>query len=296
MQGPTMTVTPAPRTRQPASNTRGFTRLFFTLLGVATLVLTGAMTGCESTPQASPDDAKAPQLLADADAAYDRGEYVTAYRTAIRVANRDTNPDRYLAAYIAGMSTWKLRDFTNAEFYLDMARQSPDPQLAADARAALGLVYAEMGQHEKAVRELLAAVPKLTGNDRANAYLFAAISQQKLGQRPAARSNLILAQRFATDAGIRDQINELLGVTGYTLQSGAFSKEQNARKAAQNLAQRASSLNLGRTRILVVNREGRRFYRVQIGEFSSTDAANRARNSLRSATGIEAIITPLAVR
>lgn len=262
------------------------------LLAVVTLV----MTGCESTPQASADDANATELIAQADAAYDRGEYVTAYRTAIRVANRQNNPDRHLAAYIAGMSTWKLRDYTNAAFYLDSAKQAADPQLAADAQAALGLVHAETGQHDKAVAELLAAAPNLTGNDRANAYLFAAISQQKLGQRTSARTNLLLAQRYATDAAIRDQVNELLGVTGYTLQTGAFTKDQNARKAAQELAAKAQPLNIGRTRILAITRDGRQFYRVQIGQFVSTEAANRARNTLKSATGLESIITPLSAR
>ena len=262
------------------------------LLSVAMIL---ALTGCQSSGP-STDDANSDQLLAQADELYDRGEYVSAYRTAIRVANRENNPDRYLAGYIAGMSTWKLKDYVNARYYLKIAKQSRDPQLAADAQAALGLVQAELGKHREAVSELLEAAPKLTGNDRANAYLFAAISQQKLGQQQSARTNLLLARRYATAPGIRDQINDLLGVTGYTLQTGAFTKEPNARKAAQQLATTAAPLNLGRTRILSITRDGKRYYRVQIGEYASVAAANRARNSLSKNTGMESIIAPLSAR
>ena len=261
--------------------------MVFTLGGCASNSSTNKGSGWMSTGQSA-------KLLTEANQAYDREQYVTAYRKAIQVANREHNPDRFLAAYIAGMSTMKLRDHPKAVFYLDIAKQSSDRQLAADAEAALGLNHAQMGKHDLAIRELLNAAPGLQGNDKANAYLFAAISQQKLGRRSAARTNLLLASQNATDPALRQQINQLLGVTGYTLQTGAFTKENNARTAAQKLAGQARPLNMGQARILVITQNGRKFYRVQIGRFTSFDSANRSRNDLRNRTGVSSIIVPLS--
>lgn len=253
------------------------------------LVLALVLPGCQSYGERR----ATPELLDEANTAYEQGKYVTAYRAAIQVANRENDPNRYVAAYIAGMSMWKLSELGAAENYLEQAGDSPDLQLAADADAALGLVYADLGKHQQAVNRLERAAPQLTGNDKAKAYLFAAISQQKLGQRAAARQNLIKARRYASDPQIREQIQQLLGVTGYTLQTGAFTKEQNARQAAQQLIAQTRSLSFGSPRILVVTKDGRRFYRVQIGSFSSFQQANSQRNALKAATGVEAIIVPL---
>lgn len=291
------TTAPTPRPTSPRDR---LPRTRAAALACLMIALTFTLGGCETVTSVKQmlgaDDINSEQLLAEADEAYDKGEYVTAYQTAIRVANREGNPDRYLAAYIAGMSQLKLRDYNTTTYYLNLAKQSPDPQLAADAQAGLGLFYADWGSHRKAITELLAAAPKLTGNDRANAYLFAAISQQKIGQRANARTNLLLAQRYATAPSLKNQIDQMIGVTGYTLQTGAFTKETNARQAAQELATKARPLNLGKARILVINRDGKRFYRVQVGQFASTESANQARNALNQSTGLHAIITPLSAR
>lgn len=256
-------------------------------------VVGGLLSGCATNDPIDVESGPPAEILAHANDAYDHGAYVTAYRNAIQLANRTREPEHYLAAYIAGMSLWKLDDRSRAVYYLSIAKNSPDSGLAADALAALGLIHAEMGKHEQAVKELLAAAPKLAGDDCANAYLFAAISQQKLGQQAAARSNLLIAQRYAADPAIRSQINQLLGVTGYTLQTGAYTKEANARQAAGRLLTQSSSLNLGSPRILVITKDGKRYYRVQLGQFATVDSANRGRNTLRSAANVEAIIVPL---
>src|SRR5690606_25084598 len=144
-----------------------------------------------------------PGQVADASAAYQAGQYQRAYRQAAAVASTAGAPNRDQAALVAGLAAQQLNDWDAAERYLLQAAFSDDPLVAGDALASLGLAYAKREQYGKSAQALLKAAPRLQGQDRANAYFYAAIAQQKLGQWAQARTNFVLARNASSDPSFR---------------------------------------------------------------------------------------------
>jgi tetratricopeptide (TPR) repeat protein len=251
-------------------------------MALVILSLSMMLAGCESRSY--------PQVLADASAAFNAGDYDSAYRDSIRVVRNSEGDMRYEAAFIAGSSAYKKGDLRSAALYLRRAALSKDPTLAADASATLGMVFAELGRYHDSAVALLDASQHLAGEDRARAFFYAAIAQQKLGRWPQARTNLILARGATSDEAFREQVNDQLHVTGYTLQTGAFSSAGNAEQAVGALQSRAADASVGQPRVSTETANGRTIYHVQIGEFTSFDSARQARTRLGES---QAIIVPL---
>lgn len=234
-----------------------------------------------------------PMNMERSQSAYAAGDYATAYREAALVANDTRAPQahREEAAYLAGVSAYNTDRFYEAQRYFEQAARSRDANLAGDASAMLGLVHARLGRHALAARTLLEAAPKLQGQDRANAYFYAGIAQQRLGLFPESRTSLSLARSSSNDAAFRQRASEQMGVTGYTLQVGAFSKEDNARRTAATMAEQARDKQLGVPRVVpATGPDGSSLYLVQIGQFYSWPTAMAARNRIESTA---AIIVPL---
>jgi tetratricopeptide (TPR) repeat protein len=226
-------------------------------------------------------------------AAYASGDYATAYREAAIVADDVRAPaaQRQESAYLAGVSAYNLDKFHDAQRYFEQAARSSDADLAGDASAMLGLVHARLGRHALAARTLLEAAPKMQGQDRANAYFYAGVAQQRLGMFPESRTSLSLARSASSDPAFRQRASEQMGVTGYTLQVGAFSQEANARRTAETMAEQARDKQLGVPRVVpATGPDGKSLYLVQIGQFYSWPTAMAARNRIASTA---AIIVPL---
>jgi tetratricopeptide (TPR) repeat protein len=257
------------------------------IVGCAGLCLwVGAVTGCAASNGGVGGDA-----LASAKASYQAGQYEQAYRLAVSRTQGDGRTAAQ-AAYLAGMSAQKLRRVDDAERYLRQASQGTDAGVAGDAMVALGLLYAEHGRHAQAAATFLAVAPRLTGDGRAQAYLHAALSQQKLGQFAQARTNLSLAMGATQNPALRARISDVMAVTGYTLQVGAFGDQARALAAAQAIAPRAVQLNLGQPVLAPrTDATGRTLTAVQLGSFATFDAANRAKAQLGDAS---AVIVPLS--
>ncbi len=225
-------------------------------------------------------------------AAYQDGDYARAYNEAVRLTHTTDPALRTEASYIAGLAAHRRGSHRVATQYLQAATRSADRQLAGDALAELGLIHAEQQRYALSARTLLAAAERLDGQDRANAYFYAGAAQQKLGRWDRARTSLSLARSHSTDPLFRQQVDEQLSVTGYTLQIGAFANQSNAQRATDSLAARARTVKLGVPRIVPsTDRQGQRLYLVQIGRFSTFAAALIARQRLGSN---EPIIVPLA--
>ncbi len=249
------------------------------LVGVVLLV-----GGCAGSPT--------PDRFAGMYQAYERGAYDQAYDEAVRLERAATGYQRDQAVYMAGLAAQRLGRRQDALFYLQEAARSDDRKLAGDATASLGLLYAEMGQYALSARMLLDAAQMLEGQDRANAFFYAAISQQKLGRQAQARTNLWLAHGASRDSDFRRRVLDQLTVTGYTLQVGAFHNRENAQRAAEQLAQRTTEFRLSAPRLIDgTDSSGQRTTFVQVGNFSTFESARRARERL-GVTG--AIIVPLA--
>lgn len=245
------------------------------------LTLTIAMVGCSQGP---------PPTLDTAYGALQAGQLEMAYDQAVYVAKQTNSPDSGEAAYLAGRAARQLENPRAAAVWLTRAAQSSDPAINGEAAVALGTLYAEEGKHQRASDSFLYAAERLSGEDRAKATYFAALSQQKLGQWAAARTNLILARTYTRDGTLRDRAEQQLEVTGYTVQTGAFLDADNAREAAESIAPKAAELGLGAPRLVSATADGRAVTLVHVGRFTSYNSASVFREKL----DVEGVIAPIA--
>lgn len=249
-----------------------------------TVVLTvGLCGGCVGS-----SSARLNELYAD----YNSAQYNAAFHRAETLAQSGNRKTAQEAAYIAGLSAYRMGNLPAAARYLRLASASSDEALAGDALGALGLVYAQQGDYALACNTFGRAAKKLTGEDRANAYYQAAVCSQKLGQWSQARSYLMLARSATSNSSLQSQISQALGTTGFTLQVGFFSVQSNAETEAQRLARKAADAKLGYPRIVpATDARGQAGYLVQVGQFSSYASAMTARDRFGEPL---AMIVPLA--
>lgn len=235
-----------------------------------------------------------PNQLADANAAFRSGDYNKAYVDARGVAGYGKAPraQRDEASLVAGLAAQRLNREKDAEKNLLQAAHSQDAAISGDALASLGLIYAQREDYVNSADAFLRAAARLRGQDKANAYFYAAVAQQKMSQWPQARTNFVLARRASSDPSFHQRVDEQLGVVGYTLQLGAFAEAQNAQEFAESMAQRVIDARLGAPRIVPSkDRTGNAVSVVQIGHFSTFASAAEARDRL----GLnEIVIVPLA--
>jgi len=225
--------------------------------------------------------------------AYRDGQYGRASRQAQTIMRYGPNADRDEATYMSGLSAYRLKDFGVAQRRLLQVAKCNDSALAGDALVMLGLIYLEQERHEQASRAFMDASRRLKqGQDRANAYFYAAKAQQSLGRWPQAHTNLNLARNSSSDLEFRKHVAQALMVTGFTLQAGAFTSEVNAYRVAENLLPETMQFGLGRPRLVpAIDQGDRNLYLVQIGQFASHASALAARTQLRAPS---IIIVPLS--
>ena len=225
--------------------------------------------------------------LAGANRAYQAGQYTEAYALSQPLAGRsDKQGDE--AAYLAGLSAKRLNRTSAAERYLTRAAQARDDSLAGDAGAALGLIYSEQGRYAAAARALGSAAPKLSGEDRAKAYYYLALAEQKLGRTAGARTSFRLAHSATSDPILRRLIQQQRATLGWTVQTGAYRDIKNARAAAQQLTQRVRGASP--RLVQATDPHGRAIVLLQIGTFTTHHSARRFANQL----GQNALVVPLS--
>lgn len=255
--------------------------MFHRLFALVILGFCAAMTGCQTTQ---------PSHLSNAYDAYRRGDFNNAYQIAQPISTQ-SDPNRE-ASYLAGLSSYHLGNSDRAINLLSHATHSSQNDVSADAGVTLGRIYAERGRHIEAANAYLGAAPKLTGQARANAYYYAAKSQQVIGQWTSARTNFGYAKRFSNHGGFHALINNEFQINGWTLQIGAYSSDTNARNAAQHIASRANQLRMGSPRLVpATDKSGRRLVLVQIGQFTSQASADQAKRQLNP----KAAVVPMAM-
>ncbi len=224
--------------------------------------------------------------------AYKQSDYATAYREAEKIVRRSSGRVAEEAAYMAGMSAYHLQESTKALEFLRIASASRDRTVAGRAMAQAGLIHHEKGHHGTAARLLQDAIRRLDGEDRARACLLAAAAQQKLGRWAQAAANLRQARQYSHDQAVHRQVEEHLSYGAYTIQLGAFTVEQNARRAAHAVTDRARATQIGMPRMVsAVDSSGRRLILVQVGRFNDHTAARNARSRLATAGDIVPLVT-----
>lgn len=254
------------------------------LTGICLLAVALLATGCKTMD-------RGPSPTSQAQAQFQSGDYARAYSTAARAATTAGGSQRDLAHYLAGISAYRMENLSAAERYLRVAASSRDESLAADARSTLGLIYSRQGRYAEAANALLSGAKLQDGEDRAQAYLYAGIAQQKIGYWPQARTSLLLARKSTRDPGVIQRIDQQLAVTGYTIQVGAFADKSNADEVARQYAVRAAAGKMGSVVVTPArSSSGRVMNLVHVGRFATFDAANTARGMLGNTN---AVIVPL---
>lgn len=239
------------------------------VLGVCVL---GTVAGCQQT--------KSNNNLTEIRTAYDARDYAKAYELGTW-ASRGTGPAAQQGAYMAGMSAYKLEKNRDAINYLTFAATSTDKSMAGDALATIGLIYAQQNNHRQAADHFMNAASRLTGQPQANAYFYAAVSQQKIGRWADARAHLSLARNISSDADFKEQVDDQFSVTGYSLQVGAYSEVSNAQKVANRWATKVQPFRIGQPRLVTqTTADGKTVTAVQVGQFSSYATALMARQDL----------------
>lgn len=254
---------------------------------LASIVSMLVIVGCQSNRAASDGMTS----LERVSAAYEQGDYSTAYGGAIRAyADLPVGPARDQAAYFAGLSAYQLQNYDYARRYLTPLVSHVDLDLAGPAAATLGLVELDSNRPHAAIPHLEIATKMLTGNEKAQAQYYLSSAYAKTGRPSDARANLIVARQSVTDNSLRTTINDELTVSGFTLQAGVFRDRRNAANRADSLQSTVRSLGLGQTHIHETRDAQGSMYVVQIGQFQSYETARRAASRL----GTPVIIKPLS--
>lgn len=256
------------------------------LIGVGLLMLVGcaAGTGMGSFSGADPLDATRRQ--------YAQGRFAAAVQSG-QQAYLSGHGDRHEAAYLVGLASHQRGDLSTARQYLNRATQSSNRTLAGQAYAALGLVHHDAGWWQPSYRALNAAAVRLSGHQRALAYFHAGVALQKAGKWAAARLSL---QRAAGASGIARfdrRCQRQSQFNAFAVQIGSFRRLEAGRRAIEGVTQKSPSVASLPSRLVpVLDRQNRRWFRAQIGAFSTFDQAEMAR---RSWAGASALVVPTTV-
>ncbi|MBM43587.1 MAG: hypothetical protein CMJ36_01040 [Phycisphaerae bacterium] len=242
------------------------------LLALACLLL----AGCSSQRSSS---------LQPAIQEYDAGHLSLARLKARRVLQRD-DADSYEAAWIMGLCSQRLGDNAAALESFEVASGSPEPLLAARARAMAGQCLVNAGQPAVAAVQFERAWDELQGEDRRQCAEHAVNAWREAGREDRAR---LWAARVddTGNPGPRPRAStealESQSSGRFTLQAGAYRDEGGARRACDDLLRSARNAGVStpvvRTRM---DRHGATLYLVHVGSFTSRNHAAMARREFES--------------
>ena len=121
------------------------------------VVVFSLLTGCGSTGSK--------QALSAAVSDYNAMNYSSAQRKASQVAKKSNGTLKDQAAYLSGLSAYKLGDLVEAELQLSKAVRSKDQTTAARAKAVLGLIRVDQDRPGDAAGLLSEASISMQGED-----------------------------------------------------------------------------------------------------------------------------------
>jgi len=243
------------------------------------------MAGCAAPSTSTTAPADLNRALAD----YHAGRYATALQEAMAVQESTSGDEQCEAAYVGGLSAYRLGDLTEAGARLSAAIDSESSQTAGKAKAVLGLVLVDQGRPDEAAGHFAAASRVLEGDNARQAALHAARAYERTGDEAAAE-----AWHRVADGRSRWAITGSAPAAGsFTLQAGAYRRRPSAEQAAVEAAALAEDHGLSPVRI-VPRRDDRgdMLYLVQVGRFESRTAAMNARKRLGRLQYIVAALPP----
>jgi len=253
----------------------------------ATLLLLG---GCGQRVQ---------QQITDAETAYNQGRYEEAYQQAVAAeeAARESgragkNPRVASAAYLAGLSAYRLDRLDDAERQLDIAIEAGEGEAAGRAYAQRGAVFLRQGRMMAAAVDYDQAASLLSGEDAAKAREQSAAARRAAGSSSSG-STVVLGSSSglsvsaspsptAPRAASAATLPPLPGIrSAWTLQVACFRDRSAAERQAKALEGTARAQGLAAPKLLSEeNPTLGPVYCVVIGEFATREGAEKAREGL----------------
>lgn len=264
------------------------------LVGIA-LVALALLPACVTGPSAT---ASIDRAIAD----YDAGRFAAAFSEAERAASRGGDAiARDEAAYLAGLSAFRLGRDVDARRWLTTSSTSADAWLAGQSLVTLGSVESRGGDDRAAARAFVRAAERLPDPDEAaRARAAAGWAYRALGDDANAKDQFALAKvpaggpspsalppRISLPASGTPPLVDRPSIpppTGaFTIQAGAFRDADRARSRAAEIGDRARELGLGSPAVRSKrSAAGGEIWVVQVGRFADRASAERIKTKLGS--------------
>jgi tetratricopeptide (TPR) repeat protein len=250
------------------------------LVLIAALAL--PLSGCKNGNQAAQNGQPPTALTADASAIdlYSAGRYADAKAKADAAIATTKGRDREVNQLTAGLSAYALKQNALAEHYLSPLLASQDPQIAGRAEAVMGQIAERKGNHQYAADLFKRASAHLDGDDGARAAVRAGNSLSELNRPAEAAKQYKIAAQEAESLAIKQTATNLGQPGPFTVQVGAFLSKSAADKKAREMISAAARAGLGTPRVVPDTINGKPGYSVQIGTFTTRQAANNAKARL----------------
>jgi len=209
--------------------------------------------------------------------AYEQKQFADAFAKASQRAQDPKAPDRERAQLVAGMSAQALGRRQDAKNLLTPLRGSTDNIVSGRAQTTLGLMAAQAGDDRTASALLRSGARKLDGQDAALANLHAGAAMERIGLRDEASKQYASGVAEAGDPTLKAMLTERSKPLAYFVQFGAFTTRAAADAKAQKLIR--TSARKGDPALIVIETPtgGRTLFAVQVGPYSSVNAARLAR-------------------
>jgi len=266
----------------------------------ATLCLVAALSmlaGCPGTGEKLADETYTQ--------AYQQRNYDQALRLAEARAKQSDLPagDKERAELVAGLAAYALQKPAVAITYLRPLISNNDRQVSGRASWTLGQIEAERGNHADAAKYLISAAANLDGDDAARASALAGDCYARLNMAEQAKDQYSKAQTTATDPALVSMLQQRLaggtvpaisrpgtggvplavptGSTpkptatgGFTVQLGAFERQEAATRLAQSALKSADRANAPAPQVVAITAAGgRTLYAVRVGDYLTREAA-----------------------
>lgn len=224
-------------------------------------LLSCALGGCQGEPQVSYQEA------------YEQKMYAQALDKSTSIALDERAPDRQRAALVAGMSAQQLGQTAEAKKWLIPLKFSPDKEIAARAKASLGLIAKSEGKNAEAAALLSNSAEQLDGNDAAQAQINAGDAYRKMGLESKAREAYTTAKTEADDPAIKAAADQKAKPQSYFVQCGAYSTRQAADRQVKAIKNQVAKAGQPSPTVLQMAPNGTPLFVVQVGPYSDKQQA-----------------------
>lgn len=267
-----------------------------TLPAVATVIL-AALAGCATGKSSTVSIDRA---IAD----YEAGRFAASLAEAERAASRGDALGRDEAAYLAGMSAYRLGRDVEARRWLSASATSSDAWLAGQSLVTLGSVELRGGDALAAARAFVRAAERLPDADEAaRARTAAGWAYRQLGDDANAKEQFAKAKvpasgpvqpapppRPSLPGATTPTMTERAPAappapaTGsFTIQAGAFRDADRARERASGISAKSRELGLGSPTVRSKrSSSGGEIWVVQVGRFPDRASAEKVKARLGS--------------